>query len=101
MPGPPDFDEFNPNNPYTALALLAERVKNLGKEKEDLERDLDQERAEREDHERDLEKRIAAMEKSFQRGAGALIVLPVVGTVIGLLFAYGKVIFAPWLNNPR
>jgi hypothetical protein len=32
-PVPHEFDEFNPNNPYTALALLGERVNNLGKEK--------------------------------------------------------------------
>jgi hypothetical protein len=38
MQGPHEFDEFNPNNPYTQLALLAQRVDNLGKEKEALER---------------------------------------------------------------
>jgi hypothetical protein len=94
-----DFDEFNPNNPYTALALLAERVKNLGKEKEDIERDLEREKAEREDHEKDLEKRIAKMEKSFQRGAGILMVLPIIGTAVGLLVAYGKLIFRPWVGG--
>jgi hypothetical protein len=31
-PRAPEFDEFNPNNPYTAVALLGERVTNLGKE---------------------------------------------------------------------
>lgn len=37
--GPPhDFDEFNPNNPYTQLALLAKRVDDLGQQKEELER---------------------------------------------------------------
>ena len=35
------FNEFNPNNPYTQIALLAQRVDNLGKEKEDLERKED------------------------------------------------------------
>lgn len=91
-PRPPDFDEFNPNNPYTALALLSERVKNLGIEKEAIERDLEDEREERSD----LEKRVAAMERSFQRGAGVLMVIPILGTALGLLVAYGKIIFAPW-----
>jgi hypothetical protein len=62
MHGPPssEFDEFNPNNPYTALALLGMRVDNLGKEKEALERDLEKER----DGRSELEKRVAALERS-------------------------------------
>lgn len=96
MAGPPDFDEFNPNNPYTAIALLGERVNNLGKEKETLERDLEEERKERSD----LEKRVATMEKSFQRGAGVLMVIPMIGTVITILLIYGKTIFAPWTGKP-
>jgi hypothetical protein len=91
-PGSKEFDEFNPNNPYTALALLGERVNNLGKEKEALERDLEQERKERSD----LEERVAAMERSFQRGAGVLMVIPILGTIITLFVVYGKMIFAPW-----
>jgi hypothetical protein len=39
------------------------------------------------------------MERTFQRGAGALIVLPVIGTIVGLLLAYGSVIFRPWVNK--
>lgn len=88
----PEFNDFNPNNPYTALALLGERVNNLGKEKEALERDLEKERKDR----AALETRVAAMERSFQRGAGVLMVLPIVGTAIGILLAYGKAIFKPW-----
>jgi hypothetical protein len=91
-----EFDEFNPNNPYTALALLGMRVDNLGKEKEALERDLDKERLDR----AALEKRVAKMEASFNRGAGILMVLPIVGTVIGILLAYGKAIFRPWAGTP-
>lgn len=98
MPGmhAPDFDEFNPNNPYTALALLGMRVDNLGKEKEALERDLEKERINRSE----LEERVAAMEKSFQRGAGILMVLPILGTVIAIFLAYGKAIFKPWTGTP-
>lgn len=88
MSVPTEFDEFNPNNPYTAVALLGMRVDNLGKEKEALERDLEKERGER----AELGKRVAAMEKSFQRGAGVLMVIPVIGTMIGILFIWGKTI---------
>lgn len=100
MPEAPGWNDFNPNNPYTQLALLAQRVDNLGKEKEELENGLLQERRERAEHEADLEKRLAKIENSFQRGAGVLMVLPIVGTVVGILFAYGKVIFRPWSGQP-
>lgn len=97
MHGPPlDFNEFNPNNPYTAVAMLGVRVDNLGKEKEALERQLERERDDR----AELEKRVAAMERSFQRGAGILMVLPILGTVVGIFLAYGKAIFAPWTGKP-
>jgi hypothetical protein len=98
MPGmhPPDFDDFNPNNPYTALALLGMRVDNLGKEKEALERDLEAEREMR----AKLEERVAAMEKSFNRGAGALMLLPILGTIVTILITYGKTIFRPWTGSP-
>lgn len=93
------WSEFNPNNPYTQLALLAQRVDNLGKEKEDLERLLEHERNERVKHEAEMEVRMAKIENSFQKGAGILMVLPVLGTIFGLLIAYGKTIFAPWTGK--
>jgi uncharacterized protein YheU (UPF0270 family) len=93
---PSGWNDFNPNNPFTQLALLAQRVDNLGKEKEEIERSLLIERTERAEHEAALERRLAKIENSFQRGAGILMVLPVIGTVVGLLIAYGKAIFAPW-----
>lgn len=83
------FDDFNPNNPYTALALLSARVETLGKEKEALERELEAEENER----KDLEKRVAKMEKSFQRGAGMMIMLPIIGTAVGAAFAFAKILF--------
>lgn len=96
---PPGWNDFNPNNPFTQLALLAQRVENLGKEKEDLERALEEERRERAEHERKIETRLAKIENSFQRGAGILMVLPVIGTIVGLIIAYGKTIFAPWTDT--
>lgn len=90
------LERFNPNDPAVQILLLAQRVENLGREKEELERDLERERAERENHEKDMDKRIAKMERSFQRGAGIIMILPVLGTAVGILIAYGKVIFAPW-----
>lgn len=93
------LDDFDPNNPYTAIALLSERVKNLGIEKEAIERDLDDERKERKAVETDLAKRIASLEASYGKGAGILIGLGMVGTLAGILFAWGKTIFAPWIGK--
>lgn len=91
----PPLDQEFENNPLFQVKLLAGRVDVLTKEKEDIEQDLRDERKKR----GDLETRVATMEKSFQRGAGALIVLPIIGTFIGIVLAYGKVIFKPWLND--
>lgn len=88
------YKEFDESDPAFQVRILAVRVDALTKEKEDIERELEKERVER----RALDERVAVMERSFQRGAGALIVLPIVGSAVGLLFAYGKVIFAPWLK---
>jgi hypothetical protein len=81
--------DTNPHDMRTQIALLAMRVDNLGKEKEALERKLE-----------DAEGRLKAVEKAFQRGAGIMMILPFAGTAIGLLLAYGKVIFAPWTKTP-
>lgn len=89
------YKEFDENDPAFLVKLLGIRMDALTKEKEDIEKELSCEKQER----RELEGRVAAMERSFQRGAGALIVLPVVGTIVGLLFAYGKIIFAPWISK--
>jgi hypothetical protein len=88
----PDLESFDPNNPYTAIALLGMRVTNLGKEKEAIEKALAEERVER----AKLEKRVSKMENSYQRGAGILIGLSFLGAIGGFLAAYGKAIFKPW-----
>lgn len=82
------YMEFDEQDPRFQVRILGMRVDALTKEKEDLEVKL-----------RAQDARIAAMEVTFQRGAGAAIVLPIIGTVVGLLFAYGKVIFAPWIGK--
>lgn len=96
MSEPPN--RFDPNDPAVQILLLAQRVENLGKEKEAIERELERERAERENSEKDLEQRIAKIEGSLGKGAGILIGLAAVGTIGGTLMAYGKTIFAPWMR---
>lgn len=82
------FGEFKEDDPRVAVKILAFRVDALTREKEDIEKTA-----------KALELRLAAMERTFQRGAGAMIVIPVVGAIVGFLFAYGKVIFAPWTKG--
>lgn len=88
--------EFDENSAAYKVRILALRVDNLGKEKEMIERELEREREERERHEADLEKRIEKIEKSFQRGAGIMMIIPLLGGVVGFLIAYGKTILKPW-----
>lgn len=88
MSEPQEFDEFNPNNPYTAIALLGERIKQIVEREKAIEK--------RED---ELEERIAKIEGSLGKGAGILIGLASLGTVGGFLMAYGKTIFAPWMGK--
>jgi hypothetical protein len=87
--------EFDEDDPRYQVRILAMRLDTLGKEKEHIEVELREERAER----KKLDERVSAMEKSFQRGFGMLVIIPVLGTVAGLISAYGKVIFAPWLTK--
>ena len=94
-PIPGEFDE---GDLRYQIKILGFRVEALTKEKEDIERAMEKERALREQHEKDFETRVAKMETSFQRGAGMMMLLPIVGTIVGMLFAYGKTIFKPWTN---
>lgn len=90
---------FDANDPNVQILLLAQRVENLGREKEVLERALEKEVSERIKNERETQERLIKMEKAFQRGAGIMMILPFAGTAIGLLLAYGKIIFAPWTRS--
>jgi phosphoribosylaminoimidazole (AIR) synthetase len=65
-------------DPDVRLRLLAYRVSVLTREKEN------------------LEVRVAKMEKSFNMGAGILLVMPILGSIIAVVLAYGKTIFKPW-----
>ncbi len=81
------YKEFDENDPAFLIRILSLRVDALTKEKEDLEK-----------KEGELEDRIAKIEGSLGRGAGILIGLSAVGTIGGLLAAYGKAIFKPWMG---
>ncbi len=67
-------------DPAVQIKILAYRVTVLTREKEN------------------LEVRVAKMEKSFNMGAGILLIVPFVGSLIGIMLAFGKSIFAPWLK---
>lgn len=67
-------------DPESKIKFLAYRVAVLGREKEE------------------LEERIAKIEKSFNMGAGILLILPVLGSIVGMVFAFGKQIFKPWMD---
>jgi len=62
------------------LKFLSYRVSVLCKEKEE------------------LEARVARLEKLVTMGAGILVVLPIVGSAMGILLAFGKQIFRPWMS---
>lgn len=66
-------------NPDDRVKLLAARVAILTREKEE------------------LEERVDKIEKSFNMGAGILLVVPILASLIGMLLAFGKQIFKPWL----
>jgi hypothetical protein len=74
------------NNSLFQVRLLAQRVEALGREKEQLETDI-----QLHDH------RLRNIERNLSMGWGVLIVMPILGAVLGFLFAYGKIIFKPWL----
>lgn len=92
---PMEYAAFDETDPRFQVRILSMRVDALTQEKEDIERDLNEERSER----KKLDERVASMERTFQRGAGVMLVLPIVGAAIGIILAYGKIIFAPWTGT--
>ena len=82
-----DSAEFEERNALFQVRLLAQRVDNLGREKERIE----------ENH-RALDTRVGKIELSLAMGWGILLILPILGAILGFVFAYGKVIFSPWFK---
>lgn len=87
------------NDPAVQVLLLAQRVETLGREKEAIERQLEATKQNYDKRIAGAEARIAKMEKSFNMGAGMLILLPVLGTVVGIVITYAKTIFRPWTGG--
>lgn len=79
--------EFEENNALFQVRLLSQRVDNLGREKERLERVTERQ-----------DERLDKIEHWLAVGWGVLVVFPVLGAVLGFLFAYGKIIFGPWFK---
>lgn len=81
------YREFDEKDPAFQVRILAMRMDTLVKEKEEIEaRQIND------------EKRLEAIEKSLGKGAGILIGLATVGSVGGVLMAWGKTIFSPWIR---
>lgn len=79
---------LHPEDPAVQVYVLATRVETLTKEKEALEKTCAA-----------LSERLARIEKSFDRGAGILLVLPILGGIMGWVISYWKVITRPWTNQ--
>lgn len=79
------LERFDPNHPSVQILLLSQRVEALCREKEALEVKT-----------RDQEVRLKKIERSFNMGAGILIVVPILGTAFGMILAFGHKIFRPW-----
>jgi hypothetical protein len=69
------------SDPRVQIKMLAYRVAVLTREKES------------------LETRVSKMERSFNMGAGVLLVIPIVGSILGFFIAVGKGFFAPWFGS--
>lgn len=67
--------------PEEKIRFLAYRVQVLTKENED------------------LEDRVGKLEKTFHMGAGILLVIPVIGSAVGVVIAFGQKIFKPWMTQ--
>jgi hypothetical protein len=93
--------EFDPKHePEEAIKILAFRVVRLTGEKEALEKKLLDETNDRLKVESNLTERIAAMEKSYQRGVGAVIALTAIGGIIGFFLATSKSVMSLITGKP-
>lgn len=80
--------EFEELNALFQVKLLSQRVETLGREKEEIERDF-----------READKRLDNIERVLAIGWGVVLVVGILGTVFGFLFAYRTVIFGPWIRS--
>lgn len=80
--------EFEELNALFQVKLLSQRVETLGREKEEIERDF-----------READKRLDNIERVLAIGWGVVLVVGILGTVFGFLFAYRAVIFSPWMRT--
>lgn len=83
------FMEFDENDPRFQIHILSNRI-------DQMQIDHDRERAEDKKKIADLEKDMEGMKRVYQRGLGFGSAIIGLGVVIGFLFNYGKLIFAPW-----
>lgn len=79
---------FDANDPAVQVLLLAQRIDTLAREKE-----VDEEKI------KELERRVDDMDRLINKGWGMAIIIPALGAIAGILMAYGKTIFAPWLRQ--
>lgn len=79
---------LHPEDPEVQVYVLATRVEALTKEKEKLEKLTTE-----------LATRVAKMEKTFNMGAGVLLMIPFIGAAIGIAVNWGKHIFKPWTSQ--
>lgn len=79
---------LHPEDPAVQVYVLATRVEALTKEKEALEKTC-----------ADLSGRLAKIERAFDRGAGILLLVPILGGFVGWIISYWKVISKPWTNQ--
>lgn len=93
------YREFDESDPRFQVRILALRVDALTKEKEEIEIKAKELEIRISKREKELEDRVEAIERSLGKGAGILIGLATVGTVGGVLMAWGKTIFAPWIRQ--
>lgn len=83
------YGEFDEEDPRFQVHLLSVRLDQMV---------LDHSRERKEDAKKiaDLQDDMKAMQKVYQRGLGFGSAIIGLGVVIGFLFNYGKLIFAPW-----
>lgn len=82
------MEAFEPKTAEDQIFILATRVSVLTREKESLERRM-----------LALENKVTIMRRALDRGTGVLMVLPILGALIGVLLAYGRAIFRPWVGQ--